>query len=129
MATRFGTFEELTENLPEKQKTMIECLKEIVLEIHPETTEVVRLGDNAATYGVGPKKMSEAYCYLMPMQKGHINLGFFYGAKLDDPANLLEGTGKNMRHVKVYDLEQANSERVRQLLVTSLNERRETLGR
>jgi hypothetical protein len=26
---------------------------------------------------------------------------FFYGAALDDPANLLEGTGKHMRHVKL----------------------------
>jgi hypothetical protein len=33
--------------------------------------------------------------------KSHTNIGFFYGAHLDDPAGLLEGTGKNMRHVKL----------------------------
>jgi len=33
--------------------------------------------------------------------KSHTNVGFFYGAHLDDPAGLLEGAGKNMRHVKV----------------------------
>jgi len=33
--------------------------------------------------------------------KSHTNVGFFYGAYLDDPAGLLEGSGKNMRHVKV----------------------------
>jgi hypothetical protein len=33
--------------------------------------------------------------------KSHTNVGFFYGAHLDDPARLLEGSGKNMRHVKV----------------------------
>jgi hypothetical protein len=33
--------------------------------------------------------------------KSHTNVGFFYGAYLDDPAGLLEGTGKNMRHVKL----------------------------
>lgn len=33
--------------------------------------------------------------------KDHTNLGFFHGAKLDDPGRLLEGTGKNMRHVKL----------------------------
>jgi hypothetical protein len=33
--------------------------------------------------------------------KSHTNVGFFYGAYLDAPAGLLEGTGKNMRHVKV----------------------------
>ena len=29
------------------------------------------------------------------------NVGFFYGAMLDDSAGLLEGTGKRMRHVKL----------------------------
>jgi len=33
--------------------------------------------------------------------KAHVNVGFFHGAELADPAGLLEGTGKNMRHVKV----------------------------
>jgi hypothetical protein len=31
----------------------------------------------------------------------HVNVGFFHGAALPDPAGLLEGTGKYMRHVKV----------------------------
>ena len=31
----------------------------------------------------------------------HVNVGFFLGAHLADPAGLLEGTGKNMRHVKL----------------------------
>ena len=31
----------------------------------------------------------------------HVNVGFFLGAHLEDPAGLLAGTGKNMRHVKL----------------------------
>jgi hypothetical protein len=31
----------------------------------------------------------------------HVNVGFFHGAMLDDPAGLLEGAGKRMRHVKL----------------------------
>lgn len=31
----------------------------------------------------------------------HANVGFFHGAALDDPAGLLEGAGKRMRHVKL----------------------------
>ena len=31
----------------------------------------------------------------------HVNVGFFLGAQLEDPAGLLEGSGKNMRHVKL----------------------------
>lgn len=33
--------------------------------------------------------------------KSHVNVGFFYGAMLEDPAGMLEGSGKRMRHVKV----------------------------
>lgn len=31
----------------------------------------------------------------------HVNVGFFQGAGLPDPARLLEGAGKCMRHVKL----------------------------
>jgi len=33
--------------------------------------------------------------------KDHVNVGFFLGASLKDPARLLEGTGKRGRHVKL----------------------------
>jgi hypothetical protein len=31
----------------------------------------------------------------------HVNVGFFHGAELPDPAGLLQGTGRFMRHVKL----------------------------
>jgi hypothetical protein len=31
----------------------------------------------------------------------HVNVGFFQGAALKDPARLLQGAGKFMRHVKL----------------------------
>jgi hypothetical protein len=31
----------------------------------------------------------------------HVNVGFFQGASLADPARLLQGNGKHMRHVKL----------------------------
>jgi hypothetical protein len=31
----------------------------------------------------------------------HVNVGFFHGAALPDPARLLQGTGRFMRHVKL----------------------------
>jgi hypothetical protein len=30
----------------------------------------------------------------------HVNIGFFHGASLEDPAGILQGTGRFMRHVK-----------------------------
>ena len=33
--------------------------------------------------------------------RAHASVGFFHGAELVDPARLLEGSGKRMRHVKL----------------------------
>jgi hypothetical protein len=32
----------------------------------------------------------------------HVNVGFFLGTSIADPAGLLEGSGKYMRHVKLH---------------------------
>lgn len=41
-----------------------------------------------------------AFAYVAAFS-GHVNVGFFHGASLPDPAGLLEGAGKRMRHVKL----------------------------
>ena len=41
--------------------------------------------------------------------KAHVNVGFFRGAELADPAGLLEGTGKFMRHVKLRPDREVNA--------------------
>jgi len=40
------------------------------------------------------------FAYVNSFQS-HVNVGFFYGAMLGDPAGLMEGIGKRMRHVKL----------------------------
>jgi hypothetical protein len=34
--------------------------------------------------------------------RDHVDFGFFRGAELNDPKGLLEGTGKGLRHIKVF---------------------------
>lgn len=41
--------------------------------------------------------------------KAHVNVGFFLGSELHDPAGLLQGTGRRMRHVKVRPGENLDS--------------------
>ncbi|MGB6307870.1 MAG: DUF1801 domain-containing protein [Steroidobacteraceae bacterium] len=41
--------------------------------------------------------------------KSHVNVGFFRGAVLEDPAGLLEGSGKRMRHVKLIPGREPNA--------------------
>jgi hypothetical protein len=42
-----------------------------------------------------------AFAYVDAFAR-HVNIGFYQGAALDDPAGLLEGAGKRMRHVKLH---------------------------
>ena len=48
--------------------------------------------------------------------KSHVNVEFFCGADLDDPADLLEGTGKRMRHVKLRPDAAHDAAALRQLI-------------
>jgi hypothetical protein len=46
----------------------------------------------------------------------HVNLAFFHGAALPDPARLLEGSGRFMRHVKLRPGAPANAAALHQLI-------------
>jgi hypothetical protein len=46
----------------------------------------------------------------------HVNVGFYLGSTLPDPAHILEGTGRFMRHVKVRPSGNANHDALRELI-------------
>ncbi len=48
--------------------------------------------------------------------KSHVNVGFFHGAVLEDPAGLLAGSGKYMRHVKLDPSREVNAAALRDLI-------------
>lgn len=122
------TFGNLLEIAEEGLRPIVIRLKEVILELDPDACEVVRLGDKAATYGVGPKKMSEGYTYILPY-KNWVNLGFYKGAVLEDKNGLLEGTGKKMRHIKIRSLEDAERPEIKELLKLALIERKDALAK
>ncbi len=49
----------------------------------------------------------------------HVNVGFFHGAMLDDPAGLLEGSGKRMRRVKLRWGRVVDEAALRELIVAA----------
>jgi hypothetical protein len=125
---KLGSFDDLLEITAEAVRPIARRLREVILALDTDVVEVVRLGDRAATYGVGPKKMSEGYTYILPHAKW-VNLGFYQGAFLPDPAGLVEGTGARMRHVKIRSIEGAERAEVTSLIEQALAERKEALGR
>ncbi len=63
---KLGEFDDLVDMTERPLRPVIRRLREIIIEIDADACEVVRLGDRAATYGLGPKKMSEGYVYVLP---------------------------------------------------------------
>jgi hypothetical protein len=56
------------------------------------------------SWGIPTFEANDPFCFYM-VGKKHVTFGFHYGTSLDDPQGLLEGTGKNLRHVKLRSVE------------------------
>lgn len=110
-----GTFDQILAKASANVQEIARDLRSLVAEVFPGVTEVPWARQRMSGYGVGPKKMSEQFCYIAPL-KNHVNFGFYYGADLSDPASLLEGTGKKLRHVKVYSKEDVKNPALKKLL-------------
>lgn len=115
LAELFGTASPAT--LP-----IVKGAHKLILSIHPETVIVPRLGERSICYGVGPKKLSESYCYLIAY-KNHVNLGFIHGSRLDAD-DVLEGTGPLMRHLKISSVQELSSPKIKKLITAALKDRR-----
>ena len=113
-----GTFDEVIASAPPEIQELAHVARALLADVMPGVTEVPWARQKIAGYGVGPKKMSEHFCYIAPFKR-HLNLGFFYGARLPDPENLLEGKGKDLRHIKIRRLEDLQAPAVRELVVAA----------
>lgn len=117
-----SSFDEMVASFSTEVQEVTQQLRALVDDVYPDAVEVVWGQQKNAGYGVGPKKMSEHFCYIAP-QTTYVNLGFFYGASLTDPDGMLEGTGKALRHVKVHELNEATKSGLRSLLIEAVAER------
>ena len=123
-----GTFAEAIVQADEKLQELARELRALIIEVYPEVVEVPWPRQQITGYGVGPKKMTEHFCYIGAHSR-HVNLGFNYGTHLPDPAGILEGSGKKDRHVKITDAEQLRQAVLRDLLVAAVQERLDALDR
>lgn len=89
--------------------------RSLIIDVYPDVVEVPWPRQNVVGYGVGPKKTSEHFCYIA-FHNDHVNLGFNQGAELPDPAGLLAGPGKTMRHTKIAEPRDLEELALRKLL-------------
>jgi hypothetical protein len=111
----YGTFEDCVARASDHARELAYQLRQLVAKVLPDVVEVPWPNLRMASYGVGPKKKTEHFCYISA-QKDDVNLGFYYGAELPDPEELLRGTGKLLRHVKIREAKVIRSRALRQLL-------------
>ena len=77
-----------------------------------EVREILHDGHPTACIG------DAAFAYVNAF-RAHVNVGFFRGAELADPAGLLVGTGKLMRHVKLRPGQPVDDAAVAALIATA----------
>ena len=116
-------FEQIVAGADPPMRELARQTRALIRDVMPDVVEVVWLHQGLAGYGVGPKKMSEQFCYIS-IHKSHINLGFYYGSELPDPEGLLEGTGKLLRHSKIRTPEDLARPALRRLLEAASTHRR-----
>src|SRR5205814_2677756 len=76
------------------------ALRQLVLEeMAPCCEYIVEVYIISILYGP-THRTKDGICYIGVI-KDHVNLGFLHGSELADPQRILEGTGKQMRHIKI----------------------------
>ena len=105
--------------LATEKREIAEALRKIILSADAELQESVKWGNP-----IYEKK--GRVCYIADSGR-YMNFGFFKGAHLTDPIGRVEGTGKDMRHIKVKGLDDILPEQFSSWVreAVALNERAE----
>lgn len=111
---------------PKALQSVLLSLRELILSVHPTATIIAWPKQRIISFGLGPRKMTDHYVYVATYAK-HVNLGVYYGAHLAGSGVVLEGTGTNLRHVKVRTDAAAKQASLRTLVRLALKERRVAL--
>ena len=94
------------------QKEICQRLRSIILTAFPKITEEMKAG--VPCYG----STKEDYCgkFYIAALKDHINLGFSLKGLTKKQQGFFEGSGKTMKHVKIYSLEEIDEKKIIRLL-------------
>jgi hypothetical protein len=87
-------------------------LRNLILDLEPEFNEVIRWKN--LTYG------SDKMLLALVIHKKHLNLEFANGRSLVENGYPLEGTGKNIRHLKIRTESDLESELLPEIIRKSI---------
>jgi hypothetical protein len=103
-------------------------VRRFVLTETPRATETIYDAYNAVAVGYSfTGRLKESFCHVAVYSQ-HVNLGFNRGVDLDDPRGILQGAGKQIRHVTIREAGDLKNSYLTRLLRVAVRNARE-LGR
>jgi hypothetical protein len=88
------------------QKEILVKLRQIIFNTFPDTDEEMKWG---------VPNFHNGTFYIVAL-KDHVNLGFSIKGLSDEELELLEGSGKTMRHIKIRTLQDIDKQKIVSLL-------------
>ncbi len=95
-------------------------LREFILAQYPNANELLYHTHALTAVFAISQKLSDAFCHI-PIYSEHLNLGFNKGSLLNDPHQLLQGTGKLIRHVPVREPKDYRNPKVKALVKSAID--------
>lgn len=98
------------------------ALRDMVLEEAPEAIESIAKGYAVAIgFSFTGKPMKDGFCHVVTYSS-YVNLGFNHGAQLPDPARILAGTGKSIRHIRIRNHDDLERPVIRRYLQAAIEQ-------
>jgi len=112
--TPINNVQEWFDAAPDGKREMLVALRKMVRDLNSRIVEEIKW--SRPCYSINGK----FFCYLF-LTKNHVTLGFEKGSSLTDPGNFLEGSGKELRHIKFHTLAELDQPAIQQLIKEALN--------
>lgn len=105
----YATFSEWKKDQSLKNQKLITEVSKVINNIAPHLEKTVKWSQGCWTEG----KNHKIFIHCKP---DHIQLGFYAGSKLKDTKNLLQGSGKFVKHVKIFSNKDIDESALRSLI-------------
>ncbi len=102
---------EYINNAPAQQKEILKTLRQVIHKTIPNTAEGLK-------WGIPVFSKTKIFTYLRST-KNHVALGIYNVDRISDPKGLLEGTGKNMKHLKFKKIDDIDKKLIEAWLKTT----------
>jgi hypothetical protein len=110
-----GFMEKFTPEIAARGRAVLARLRKMA----PPATEMVYDNYNFLVVGFSPTDRPSDAVFSIAMYARGIGLCFLHGVGLPDPHRLLQGGGKQVRHIKLPSVEVLDNARVRELIAAA----------